>query len=490
MQLLEHKWRPKSSSSWDLHITKALKDLPQSRFLYENIVSQTAKLLFETTELQRDPMFHFMFPSESELKNFASTRRISFAPELMKILKSPTPPTLEDLKSLPKLPTKTKVWAVYLLVLEREGEKPEIYIGCGTESIYGVKSRFNQYDNENTLPKEVKDRLENHQYKITFQGLLGWTPLPLDDNLLHFKTRTLFLAFEATFSILLWAMLGCDETEYNMPVPCHWDVRDMPYKGCCTHVSFSKPVLGEDAVFTKEQLQPLKDIRERLANERRIIREAHRKMSGRKAASAKKTKKKALDTSRFECCVCGYNGADKYALKTHIRAQKHCTILTTLAKNLAHHASAAEGMHRDNARRALVTFAGLSESIDKPFCKTKVYSKLVELVGLVVEHAGRRVDQGHGQAVHALGRLVKCGESMPALFDAEEDKTRSKKSAAQAERCKLARESGRFTCIPCRQAFGTQQQLDIHCKGLPHLTGKPHFKKRHGQKLGEIRTED
>ena len=445
-------------------------------------MSQTAKLLFETTELQRDPIYHFIFPSERDLHSFVSTRRIYFAPDLMIMLQSPTPPTLEDLKKLPQLPSATKVWAVYLLVLEREGMKPEIYIGCGTETIYGVRTRFRQYDNKSTLPKEVKDRITNHGYKITFQGLLSWTPLPTNDELLHFKTRILYVILEATMSIPLWAMVSCDQDTYAMPVLCSWDIGSLPYKGCCTHVSFSKPVLGEEDVFTQEQLQPLKAIRERLSDERKVIREENRKKSGKKAASAKKTRTKALETVRFGCCVCGYSGKDRHGLRTHIRATKHCTTLDALASCLAHHASVGEDVHGSNARQVLVTFAGFSVSVDQPFQQSKVYSKLAELVGLVVEHAGRGVDEGHGQAEDRLGRLVECGKSMPAPVGAEEDNSCSKQSAKN----KHARESGRFACVPCGQAFAAKHQLETHIKGRPHLTGKPHFKRKYGQKMGEL----
>ena len=52
---------------------------------------------------------------------------------------SPTAPTIAYFKGLPL--HLDKLWAVYLLVLEKAGQRPRIYIGSGTASETGVKTR-------------------------------------------------------------------------------------------------------------------------------------------------------------------------------------------------------------------------------------------------------------------------------------------------------------------------------------------------------------
>lgn len=66
-------------------------------------------------------------------------------PKFSEMLSRSRPPTVEDFKSLPTLPPHGhQQWGVYILVWEKEGERPAVYVGTGTNSTLGVKSRFNE----------------------------------------------------------------------------------------------------------------------------------------------------------------------------------------------------------------------------------------------------------------------------------------------------------------------------------------------------------
>jgi hypothetical protein len=95
---------------------------------------------------KKHPIFTQLLPSQVNLEQLLSSTSLVFAPGLFEVLQSSTPPTASYFKTLP---TKcTKLWAIYLLVLERPGCRPKIYIGSGTNTRRGVSERFTTYNSE------------------------------------------------------------------------------------------------------------------------------------------------------------------------------------------------------------------------------------------------------------------------------------------------------------------------------------------------------
>jgi hypothetical protein len=157
---------------------------------------------------------------------------LTFAPGLLDILKSTTPPTIAFFKSLPS--SYDKVWAVYLLVLEKRGARPRIYVGSATEMQRGVRSRFKNYDTGHTIPMYVASSFREG-YKITHKGLLCTMPIP--PNRLASVMEVLFLGMEATFAFVFWAM-HADGKDYGVGYQaCLWPVKDLEYTGLCHHSS-------------------------------------------------------------------------------------------------------------------------------------------------------------------------------------------------------------------------------------------------------------
>ena len=80
---------------------------------------------------------------------------LSIPEQLQAIFNAPSPPTIKELNTLPG-PTGTE-WAVYLLILEKDNQKPRVHIGSATNKRDGIRERFNIYDSRTTLPYLVQE---------------------------------------------------------------------------------------------------------------------------------------------------------------------------------------------------------------------------------------------------------------------------------------------------------------------------------------------
>jgi len=68
-----------------------------------------------------------------------------------------------------------------------------------------------------------------------------------------FTVRTLILAIEATFSIVLWAMISRTK-DYGMPPLRPWSLEIMEDAGCCSHFALAEHATKEAEGLTLEQI--------------------------------------------------------------------------------------------------------------------------------------------------------------------------------------------------------------------------------------------
>lgn len=80
-----------------------------------------------------------------------------------------------------------------------------LYIGSATNFYAGASARIKQYEDATVkkLPQYVQKAL-NYGFSLANIGALAWCPRPDFDKRLD--VRAAFLALEATFSILFWAL--------------------------------------------------------------------------------------------------------------------------------------------------------------------------------------------------------------------------------------------------------------------------------------------
>lgn len=154
--------------------------------------------LCETRPKLKNPVFDMVLTSSAVIAQLMSSSLIAFAPGLLDVLLSETPPSVSYFLSLPT--DIEKRWAVYLLVLTKLNCRPRIYVGSVTAKKRGVKLRWSQYDQKRALPCSI-ERALNEGYTITSKGLLCWAPIP--SALIRFPLRVLFLALESVLSLTL-----------------------------------------------------------------------------------------------------------------------------------------------------------------------------------------------------------------------------------------------------------------------------------------------
>jgi hypothetical protein len=144
----------------------------------------------------KHPVYDVVLSTLEILAELASDSALHSAPGLLDVLQAAQPPSVAYLKSLPL--EFYSYWGVYLLVLEKRGCRPKIYIGSGIASTGGVQTRFYAYDKLDLIPKYVQAALDEG-YRISHKGLLCWCLIPTS---LISPRRVLFLAIEATLSAI------------------------------------------------------------------------------------------------------------------------------------------------------------------------------------------------------------------------------------------------------------------------------------------------
>jgi hypothetical protein len=290
-----------------------------------------------SSEKIKHPIYAIVLSTLDAVDKLAASAFLEFAPRLLDVLQSDSPPSINFFKGLSS--NGKGLWAVYALVLEKKASRPRLYIGSGTCYTGGVHRRFNNYVNKEELPKYVKRSLDEG-YKISHKGLLCWSPIPESSRL---RTRVLFLALEATFSSILWAMNNRDKS-YGMPLLCKWSRESFEWDGLCSHFALLEGVQGKDGGLTLEELEAA-DIALKLRREEARKLRVQKRRDFKKndfaawqaqrlrywnnrdlalyAASRKRTKTKALALRKFYCDICNSNFSDSRDLNIHKNSQKH-----------------------------------------------------------------------------------------------------------------------------------------------------------------------
>jgi hypothetical protein len=218
---------------------------PQTDDIAAFILWLTWACLSLTNRALKSLVLDNVFSTEGAMEQIMQLCPFEFAPGLLQIMRSPTAPTISCFKTLPL--HVDKLWGVYLLVLEKVGRRPRIYIGSGTSSDSGIRSRMTTYARrsgtrhpDSTIPYYVETSLQEG-YSITHRGLLAWTSLPLASE--RYTLRCLILVMECAFTPYFWAVKSRTK-DYFMPALCPWPRDSLTYDGCCTHFSINEQVYG------------------------------------------------------------------------------------------------------------------------------------------------------------------------------------------------------------------------------------------------------
>jgi hypothetical protein len=137
-----------------------------------------------TASSSKNPILAMILAIQQAVEKLLAGSLLSFATNLFDALQAPTPPTLAFFKSLPT--NAKRRWAVYVLVLEKSGEQPGIYIGLGTDSTSDVIVCLWCYDNNHPANSTVRRRVNS---QFTFRRRLISPPFLANANLPRTKTK-------------------------------------------------------------------------------------------------------------------------------------------------------------------------------------------------------------------------------------------------------------------------------------------------------------
>ena len=334
-----------------------------------------------TPNALKNPKFDLLFPIEAPLEEAMSTALLDFAPGFLDVVQSAVPPTIEWFKQLPEKPL--NVWAVYAIVLEKMGHRPKVYSGSGTDSGRGVRSRFNRYQKQTgQLPRFVKQALDDG-YTITHKGFLCWAPIPVAGSM--YPIVGLFLAMEATFSIVFWTMKSRTK-DYCMPHLCPWSLDDIEYDGLCSHTAIWESIRGELDGLNAEQIAA----REVAMEQRRIAQQAAKseyyytfkatdyaawKARARKYAdrrdpveaneASKKSRIKAIAEKRFSCSPCGVSFQSQHELNKHYLKSSHISKINGVGR-----------VYKDTRQKAFADAVRAAKTYYCPICEHASASQL------------------------------------------------------------------------------------------------------------------
>lgn len=204
--------------------------------------------LNDTPNSCKNPLFLAYMAIRTEFEAIASLATISFAEGLFDVLRATTPPSIDFFKTLS---TQTlDCWAVYVIVLEKTGCRPRIYVGSATNANAGLQRRFSEYDNLHGLPKYVEASIKEG-FQIVHKAPLCWIDIPSPSKVPYH--RLLMIALEATFAYLLWAMKSVCK-DFGMGHIALWDRFNLPWDGLCSHCCLIEMVRG-DFGLTAEELE-------------------------------------------------------------------------------------------------------------------------------------------------------------------------------------------------------------------------------------------
>lgn len=297
--------------------------------------------LSDTPTKKKNPYYAQLFDTLLSIESAASESAIAFCPGLLGILQADAPPSIGLLKTLPR--EKIPYWGVYLLVLEKPGAQPRVYIGSGTNSIGGITYRLKHYDDGYHLPSLMVPSLEDG-YTITHKAVLCWAPIP--DAETAPICRLLLFAMEATFAYVFWAMNPKAEA-VSMSHICPWQLDTFEYLGLCSHCCLTETPRGSFDL-TPEQLKAVAGDKEKkfrqlkaqnaqnyhykqmATNYDKYIGDSSARVAksrannpGRDAAHQARRAADALATQRYHCDRCNLSFSSSQSLQDHLKSAKH-----------------------------------------------------------------------------------------------------------------------------------------------------------------------
>lgn len=312
-----------------------------------SLINHIDELMFRLVNLKAPDWYinpNFKTVLAKEHSSICADTPLTFAPGLLDVVQSDTPPDASFFKSTPK--PKGKFWAVYAALLTKEDSDPHLYIGSGTQSNAGYKARIEHYSDKKhpLLPRFVR-RLYDDGYELAHVGLLCWMPIPSVTIIPRARLR--LLAVEATFTNIFYsAFHTCMDGLWTGFMP--WSRTSVEWRPLNTHSPFTEGVTGDLHLTSEELLRAEEERKARVQyhSKKQYMKERYdaesaevvaafllRKRTEKAAWAAKnrdkvlvsqaKTLAKIKRTRRWFCSTCNSSLHSSRALNKHNASERH-----------------------------------------------------------------------------------------------------------------------------------------------------------------------
>jgi hypothetical protein len=203
-----------------------------------------------------NPRFRVVASTKHDLASLFQSMGLRYCSGLSDIVQATSPPPITWFKTLPNNISRG-YWGVYVLVLQKDGHRPCLYIGSGTDTGRGVACRVKSYyyASGNTVPYYVR-KYQQNGYSIVHHCLLVWCPIPSPGQVPRFRTAVIIL--EATFTSIFWT-LRRPEKSYGLTSTSAWPCDSLEWDGLGTHspllegIRSNEPGLG----LSSEELEKI-----------------------------------------------------------------------------------------------------------------------------------------------------------------------------------------------------------------------------------------
>jgi hypothetical protein len=293
---------------------------------------------------------NFKLLNSPDAADIRAATPLTFAPGLLDVVQSDRPPSVDFFASLPV--PEGRFWAVYVVLLVKDGSEPAIYVGSGTDAIHGYRTRVATYPNKThrMLPRFVR-RLYDQGYDFAHVGLLCWSPIP--SAAIVPRARLRILSVEAVFTNLFYSALPtCMDELWTNFMP--WSRGAVSWLPLNSHSPFREACTGDLALTAVELLQHKEDLKRRAKqhSKKAYAKNAQRmrdqydldraqdidafrakkraqaiswtaRNKPRVLAAYARTKKKAVVECRFYCTTCQKAFRDSNKLKRHNGTLRH-----------------------------------------------------------------------------------------------------------------------------------------------------------------------
>lgn len=248
---------------------------------------------------------------------------LEFAPGLWDVLTSRTPPGLEWLKNLPSPRSEKDKYGVYLIVLEKKGWRPRVYIGSSVSAggYYLRTSQYHQKLNNMSIPRSIM-RSINLGFEITHIGILARCSNATIPAVFNEMARLIILNLECTLTrIFFTRTIIKDWFRHNVEMDAHlfadcflpglvyWTSDSVEWDGLNTHSPISIYETPTRSFGLDDET--VKDAEAKRRERRRIV----------DTNTLRKWRKRNLETGRYRCC--GKNFTVAAVLKRHRTTDEH-----------------------------------------------------------------------------------------------------------------------------------------------------------------------